>query len=94
MDGFAGEKPEPPAQHAHSLILLGHKVHLDAAFPRIVNCLVAEGFEVERTFEFAVYSRQEIEVKGGGYTRCVIVGADQLTGVLLEVNANDKPSIW
>ena len=83
MDGFTCEKPEPPAQHAHSLILPGDKVHLDAAFAWIVNRLVAEGFEIERAFEFAVYPLQEIEVKGGGYTGCVIVGADQLTSVLL-----------
>ena len=94
MDGFAGRKSKPQAPDSHRLIPNTDNVHLDAALAGIVNRLVAEAIEIERAFELAVDPRQKIEVEGRGDAGRVIVGADQLSGVLFQINADNEPTIW
>src|ERR1700737_3345982 len=88
MDGFAGRKSKPQTPDSHRLIPNTDDVHLDAALAGIVNRLVAEAIEIERAFELTVDPRQKIEVEGRGDAGRVIVGANQLSGVLFQIHAD------
>src|SRR5580704_13454695 len=94
MDGFAGRKSKPQAPDSHRLIPNTDNVHLDAALAGIINRLVTEAIEIERAFELAVDPGQKIEVKGRGDAGRVVVGADQLAGVLFQINADNEPTFW
>src|SRR5208337_3644369 len=74
----------------YSLVTSGSQVHLDAAGLGIEARLVLECVKDEVGIEFAVHSRQQVSIEGGGDPERIIVSADQSIHGLFEIGAQQQ----